>query len=84
MHIVKIDKLFSYLDRNLQVIIEWPLNHLSMQFIYFFQIYKLSSRFKHVKLFMKYLCFPLVWGCDPSLGFYKEEIRSGSKGDHQW
>jgi len=33
MHIVRIDKLRSYLERNLQVIIEWPPNHLSMQFI---------------------------------------------------
>jgi len=29
---------------------------------------------------MKYLYLPPVWGCDPSQGFYKKEIRSGSKG----
>jgi len=56
---------------------------LSNALTYPFQIYGLSSRFKHVKLFMKYLCLPPVWECDPSLGFYKEEILSGSKRDHQ-
>jgi len=37
MHIVKINKLFSYLDRNLQVIIEWPLYHLSIAIHYAIQ-----------------------------------------------
>jgi hypothetical protein len=56
---------------------------LSNALTYFFKSTGFHPVLNHVKLFMKYLLLPPVGGCDPSLGFYKEEIRSGSKGDHQ-
>ena len=67
--------------QNVWLVIAFFVMLLSNALTYLFQIYGLSSRFKkHIKLFMKYLLLPPVWGVILFHVFIKKKIISAQMG----